>query len=68
MPGVQFAVFNMIGAILWVGWWTGLSYYFGRKFDSIFIEYYFLIGIIALVMLIIIACRFSKNTSHNLSP
>ena len=61
MPWLKFVVFNMLGAILWVGWWVGTSYYFGKKFDSIFMKYYFLIGIIASTVLIIMAYRFLKN-------
>ena len=64
MPVVQFVMFNMIGAILWVGWWMGLSYYFGKKFDSIFIKYYFLIGIIGLLMVIIMAYRSSRSKNN----
>jgi membrane protein DedA with SNARE-associated domain len=66
MPFVKFEVFNMIGAILWVGWWVGLAYYFGRRFESIFIEYYFLIGVLALLVLVILACCFARN--KNISP
>jgi len=65
MPWLQFVICNMIGAILWVGWWTGLSYYFGKKFDSIFVKYYFLFGIICLIMIIIMALRFSKNADQD---
>lgn len=61
MAWTKFSVFNMIGAILWVGWWVGTAYYLGKRFDSIFTEYYFLIGIIASIVLIIVAYRFLKN-------
>jgi membrane protein DedA with SNARE-associated domain len=67
MPFWKFALFNMLGAVLWVGWWTGLSYYFGKKFDIVFIKYYFLIGIFGLIVLILIASRFSKNVDNDSS-
>ena len=55
--GSSFVAFNMIGAILWVGWWVGTAYYFGKKFDSIFMQYYFLIGLV----LSLITHRFSLS-------
>jgi membrane protein DedA with SNARE-associated domain len=68
MPFLKFAIFNMIGALLWVGWWTGLSYYFGKKFDSSFIKYYFLIGMVCLIILMIMAFRFSKHKQADITP
>jgi membrane protein DedA with SNARE-associated domain len=65
MPFAKFALFNFIGAFLWVSWWAGISYYFGRKFDSVFVKYYLLIGIFGLLALIFIAFRFSKKTHEN---
>jgi membrane protein DedA with SNARE-associated domain len=64
MPFVEFAVFNMIGAILWVVWWTGLAYYLGKRFAGIFVECYFFIGIFTLVALLIMICRFSFSRKH----
>jgi membrane protein DedA with SNARE-associated domain len=66
MPFIKFAVFNMIGALLWVVWWTGLSYYFGKRFDSAFIKYYLVVGIFTLLVLVLIACRSLKNTDVSL--
>ena len=68
MAFLRFAVFNLIGAMLWVGWWTGLSYYFGKRFNNIFLESYFVIGIITLVLFLFIACRFSKDMNNKLIP
>jgi membrane protein DedA with SNARE-associated domain len=61
MPFLKFGIFNLIGAILWVLWWTGLAYYFGKKFTGIFVGYYFFIGILTLVVLIALICRFLKK-------
>jgi len=61
MPFVKFASFNLIGAVLWVEWWTWLAYYFGKKYASIFIEYYFSVGILTVVIMIIMAYRSLRN-------
>lgn len=68
MPPVQFVLFNMIGAVLWVVWWSALAYYFGRKFSGIFIKYYFFGGIIILLFFLFIAYRFSKHTDAGVDP
>jgi membrane protein DedA with SNARE-associated domain len=61
MPWSQFALFNMLGAILWAGWWIGIAYYFGKKFGSSFIEYSFFIGLAAFTLFIIMTYRFFKK-------
>lgn len=61
LPWPQFAVFNMIGAILWAGWWIGLSYYLGKKFERIFVEYSIFIGLAALGIVIFMIFRFFKK-------
>ena len=61
MPWAQYALFNMVGAILWVGWWVGTAYYFGKKFDAMFMQYYFVIGIALSIVLIFIIYRLLKK-------
>jgi len=61
MPLAKFTVFNMVGAILWVVWWTGIAYYCGKKFDNLFIKYYFFIGVLGLMACLFFILRFTKN-------
>jgi membrane protein DedA with SNARE-associated domain len=61
MPWPQFALFNLIGAILWAGWWIGIAYYLGRKFGDVFIEHSFFIGLGVSLIFIIMAVRFLKE-------
>jgi membrane protein DedA with SNARE-associated domain len=61
MPWPQFAVFNMLGAILWAGWWIGIAYYMGKKFESIFMEYSVFIGVAACTLFIVMTYLFFKK-------
>jgi len=35
MSWLRFLIYNAAGAALWVGFWTGLAYYLGRRFREI---------------------------------
>ena len=61
MPWWKFTLFNMIGAILWAGWWIGITYYIVKKFDGLFIKYFFLIGLAVSTFFIVMAYRFFKK-------
>ncbi|MBF0571982.1 MAG: DedA family protein [Candidatus Omnitrophica bacterium] len=61
VPWVGFAVYNMLGAVLWAGWWIGIAYYLGKKFGGVFIEHSFLIGLGAAALFIIMAWHFFKK-------
>jgi membrane protein DedA with SNARE-associated domain len=67
MSWPQFAVFNMLGAVLWAGGWFGIAYYLGKKFTGGFIEHSFFIGLAAFVVLIIIIWgKYHENKKRSL--
>ena len=54
MPWLQFILFNLIGAILWVGGWALGAYFLENKLRAVFagfehFEFYFLIALVLLV-------------------
>jgi len=66
MSWPRFALFNMVGAILWVGSWAGCAYYFKRKFDTVFTGFenfgkYALIGLVTLALFIIVYYLLQKK-------